>query len=148
MESPVGPVVRYVGRRNHLFGIVQGGFCLVFLALTHQLLHELGEDATVRVTHAHGVLVDIDARLVDATELELVHQVVVHLFAVQAASELHVVERSDAVGQTFLQEVVGQVQMVFRTYGDGHVDGTFPVGIGQHFQHHQLTLVEHVLAFQ
>ena len=100
------------------------------------------------VAHAQDGFIQIDVRIVDSSELELVHQVVVHLFAVQAASELHVVKRSDAVGQTFLQEVVGQVQMVFRTYGDGHVDGTFPVGIGQHFQHHQLTLVEHVLAFQ
>ena len=65
-----------------------------FLTLTHQLLHELGEDATVRVTHAHCVLVDIDARLVDATELELVHQVVVHLFGVYCHARLTGVERS------------------------------------------------------
>ena len=80
MYGTVLPVVRHVVGGNHLFGIVQGGFCLVFLALTHQLLHELGEDATVRVTHAHGVLVDIDARLVDATELELVQEGLAYRF--------------------------------------------------------------------
>ena len=32
--------------------------------------------------------------------------------------------------------------MVFAAYGDGHVDRTFPVGIGKHFEHHQFALVE------
>ena len=148
LYGTVLPVVRHVVGGNHLFGIVQGGFCLVFLALTHQLLHELGEDATVRVTHAHGVLVDIDARLVDATELELVHQVVVHLFGVYCHARLTGVERSETIGKTFLNEVVLHVQLVLPAYADSDIDGAFPVGLAQHLEHHQLALVEGAFAFQ
>ena len=59
---------------------------------------QLGKDAAMGVAHAHHVLVDVDAGFVDASELELVHQVVVHLFTVdRAAPELVRIERSEAV---------------------------------------------------
>ena len=103
------------------------------------------EDAAVRVAHAHGILVDIDAGLVDAAELELVHQVVVHLFAVYLHAGLVRVEGCEAVGETFLDEVVVQAELVLLSYADGDVDGTLPVGFGQHFEHHQLALVEGAL---
>ena len=38
--------------------------------------------------------------------------------------------------------MLAHVQLIVRTDGDGHVNGAFPVGIGQHFEHHQLALVE------
>ena len=100
----------------------------------------------MRVTHAHGVLVDIDARLVDATELELVHQVVVHLFGVYCHARLTGVERSETIGKTFLNEVVLHVQLVLPAYADSDIDGAFPVGLAQHFEHHQLALVEGAFA--
>ena len=58
------------------------------------------------VAHTHHVFVDIDARFLDAAKLELVHQVVVHLFAVDLAVQLIRIERSEAVCQSFLHEVV------------------------------------------
>ena len=94
------------------------------------------------VAHTHHVLVDVYARLVDAAELELFHQVVVHLFAVNLAVQLFRIERSEAVGETFLREVITHTQMVLSAYGDCHIDRTFPVGVSEHFEHHQLTLVE------
>ena len=94
------------------------------------------------VAHTHYVFVDVDARFLDAAELELVHQVVVHLFAVDLAVQLVRIERSEAVCQTFLREVVVHAEVVFTAYGDSHVDGTFPVGVGKHFEHHQFALVE------
>ena len=94
------------------------------------------------VAHAHCVLVDVDARLVDASELEFVHQVVVHLLAVDGCFECFRIERGEAVRETFLDEMPAHIQLVVRAYGDGHVDGAFPVGVGQHLEHHQLALVE------
>ena len=41
-----------------------------------------------------------------------------------------------------LCEVVAHAQMVFASYGDCHIDRSFPVGIGKHLEHHQFTLVE------
>ena len=38
--------------------------------------------------------------------------------------------------------MVGHAEVVFTAYGDSHVDGTFPVGVGKHFEHHQFALVE------
>ena len=96
----------------------------------------------MRVAHTHHVLVDIDTRFVDTAELELVHQVVVHLFAVNLAVQFVRIERCETVGKTFLHKVVAHAQMVFASYGDCHIDRTFPVGIGKHFKHHQFTLVE------
>ena len=100
------------------------------------------EDTAVRVAHAHHVLVDIDTRFVDTAELELVHQVVIHLFAVYLAVQFVRIEWCETVGKTFLHKVVAHAQMVFASYGDCHIDRTFPVGIGKHFEHHQFTLVE------
>ena len=142
MESPVGPVVRYVGRWNHLLGIVEGGKRLVFFAFLDELSHQLREDAAVCVAHTHHVLVDVDSRLVDTAELELVHQVVVHLFTVDFAVQFVRLERSEAVGKTFLNEVVIHAEVVFAAYGYCHIDRAFPVGVGQHFEHHQFALVK------
>ena len=102
----------------------------------------------MRVTHAHGILIDVDARFVDAAELELVHQVVVHLFAVYFHTQLVGIEWSETVGETLLNEVVAHVQLVLRPYADCDVDRTLPIGFRQHFEHHQLTLVEGAFAFQ
>ena len=38
--------------------------------------------------------------------------------------------------------MVAHAQMVFASYGDCHIDRTFPVSVGKHFEHHQFTLVE------
>ena len=142
MEGAICPVIRYVDCRNHLFGVIECSECLVLLTFFDKLSYELREDTAVRVAHTHHVLVDVDTRLVDAAELELVHQVVVHLFTVDLAVQLVRIERSEAVGETLLCEVVAHAQMVFASYGDCHIDRTFPVSVGKHFEHHQLTLVE------
>ena len=40
--------------------------------------------SAVGLAHTHHSLVDIDIRVVDSSELELVHQVIVHFLAVDA----------------------------------------------------------------
>ena len=65
--------------------------------------------SAVCVAHTHHVLVDIDTRLVDTAELELVHQVVVHLFAVNLAVQFVRNERCETIGKTFLHKVVAQI---------------------------------------
>ena len=100
------------------------------------------------LAHTHHSLVDIDIRVVDSSELELVHQVIVHFLAVDACVQPGGVERGDAVGKTFLHEVVAQIQMIVATHRNSHVQRTFPVGICQHLKHHQLALVQHTFAFQ
>ncbi len=100
------------------------------------------------LSHAEYGFVQIDAVLVDTAELELMHQVIVHLFTVDTGIELGGIERCDAVCQTFLHEVVAQIQVIFRAHGDGHVYRTLPIGIGQHFEHHQFALVQHALILQ
>ena len=142
MEGAVCPVIRYVVCRNHLFSVIERGECFVLFAFFDELTYKLREDTAVRVAHAHHVLVNVDTRFVDTAELELVHQVVVHLFTVDLAVQLVRIERSEAVGETLLCEVVAHAQMVFASYGDCHIDRSFPVGIGKHLEHHQFTLVE------
>ena len=100
------------------------------------------------LTHSHDGFIQIDVVLGNVSELEFVHQVVIHLFGINAGIELGRVERCDAICQTFLHEVVAHVQVVFRSYGDGHVHRSFPIGVCQHFQHHQFALVKGAFAFQ
>ena len=148
LHSTILPVIRYVIGRNHLLGVLQGCFSLIRLAFAYQLANELWEDTAVRITHTHSILINIDTFLINSTEFELVHQVVVHLFAIQLDTSLFSIKRSEAVSQTFLNEVVAHAKVVFRTYADCHVDRTFPIGFRQHFKHHQFALIEGAFTFQ
>ena len=106
------------------------------------------------VAHTHDRFVNVDALLVDAAELEAVHDVVEgalrvevldtgQRFAVMAGGE-----RSDAVGQTFGDGVVTQVDVVVVAHADRHVDRPYPVTLSQHLQNHHVALVESTLALQ
>jgi len=133
---------------NYLLAIVQSLQCLFVLAFLDKLASHLHEHTSMGLSHTEYGFVQVDVILVNTTELELVHQVVIHLFAVQTGIELGGIERSDAISQAFLHEVVTQVQVIFLSHGDGHVDWAFPVGVGKHFEHHQFALVQHALALQ
>ena len=100
------------------------------------------------MTHTHRILINVDTRLVDTTELELVHQVVVHLFTINLYTQFVCIEWSETIGKAFLDEVVPHIQLVFRSHADCNVDRTFPIGFRQHFKHHQLALVKGAFAFQ
>ena len=102
----------------------------------------------MRITHTHSILINIDTFLINSTEFELVHQVVVHFFAIQLDTCFFSIKRSEAVSQTFLDEVVAHAKVVFRTYADCHIDRTFPIGFSQHFKHHQFALIEGTFTFQ
>ena len=70
------------------------------------------------VAHAHYRLVEVDAGLVDATELEAVHHVVVGLLRVKVldtgdgSAVVSGGERCDAVGQTLGDDIVAQIDIV------------------------------------
>ena len=104
------------------------------------------------VTHAHNGLVEIDAALVDASELEAVHDVVVGALRIEI---LHTSdgfaaigggEGRDAIGQTLGNGVVAQIDVVILTHGDSDIDRTGPVTLCEHLENHQVTLVKGVLA--
>ena len=110
-------------------------------------------------THAGDGLVEVDTLLTDITELKLVHHVVVDFLRVEVGSARHrhevaalisVVgtERCDAVGKTFLYEVFTEVHIVLLANGGCYVDRTLPVGIGNQFEHHQVTLIESTLTLE
>ena len=131
----------FLGFLQHLQG-------LVFLTLSYELRCQLREQAAVGVAHAQNGLVEIEIGIVDATELEAVHHVVIHLLGVDTLACLLGVERSDAVGKTFLHEVITQVAIVLRTDGHGHIERTLPVAAGEHLIHHHLTLIDRTLSLQ
>ena len=107
---------------NHLLAIVQSLQCFFVLAFLDELASHLYEHAAMGLSHTHHGFIQVDVVLVDASELELVHQVVVHLFTIDAGIELRGIERSDAISQTFLHEIVTQVQVVFLSHSNSHVD--------------------------
>ena len=106
------------------------------------------------IAHAHHRLVEIDATLLQTAELEAVHDVVVGTLRIEVLhswQRLAVVlcgERCDAVGKTFGDDVVAQVDVVVVANADSHIDRTLPVALVEHLQNHQVTLVEGALAFQ
>lgn len=87
--------------------------------------------------------------MLEVAKLEAVHHVVIGALRVEVLGARGIGgERSDAVGHSFFYEVVSQVHVVLRSHGHGHVDGTCPVALGDDFQHHEVVLIESVLAFE
>ena len=132
---------------QHLFG-------LLFFTLVNEFECQFGHDATVGITHAHHRLVQIDAFLVDASEFEAVHDVVVSALSVEILHAGNVLaanadrEGTDAVCQTFGDGVITQVDVVFITHRYSDIDGTYPVALSEHLQNHQVTLIQSMLASQ
>ena len=103
----------------------------------------------VGVTHAHHGLVEIESRFVEAAELESLHHIVVCLLRVEVLSVALVCgKRRDAVGESLLDEVVAEVHVVLLSHGHRHIDRTHPVALCDELEHHEVALVEGVLAFQ
>ena len=101
------------------------------------------------VAHAHHRFVEIDALLGHVAVFEAFHHVVVHFFAVKVLGTRNIGgERCDAVGQTLLYEVVSQVHIVVLPHGGGHIHWSCPVALGKYLKHHQVALVQRVLAFE
>ena len=149
VESAAEVVHRHVVVGYHLVGVRQSLLGLVGLAFGYEVEGELGEQAPVGVAHAHYGLVEVDALLVDAAVLEACHHVVVYALGVEALGSGNVGgERRYAVGESFLYEVVAEVHVVLGAYGYGHVYRACPVALRQHLEHHQVVLVQCVLAFE
>ena len=144
----------YIERWNHLFCISQHLFGLLFLAFVHQFQCQFGHGTTVGVAHAHYRLVEVDARLVDATELEAVHHVVIGLLCIEVLdtgnrpSFVCGRKRRDAVGQTLSDNIVTQIDVIVVAYRHCYIYRALPVALREHFQNHQVTLVECTFAFQ
>ena len=51
----------------------------------------------IKKGHAHCILVDIKSRFINISEFELMHHVIVHLFAIQFDSGFASIERSEAI---------------------------------------------------
>ncbi|MBR6913184.1 MAG: hypothetical protein IKN34_05185 [Treponema sp.] len=106
------------------------------------------------VAHAHHCLVEVDAGLVDTTELEAMHHVIVGLLCIEvldARNRLAIAsggEWSDTIGQTFGNHVVAQVDIVVVAYADSYIDRTLPVALSQHLQNHEVALIQCTLACQ
>ena len=134
-------VVRNVVRGQFLFATVEHGFRLVELFLLNQVKCQQREQATVGVAHAHDGLVEVYAFLAQTTVLVALHDVLVHLLCIEVLGSLCIRrEWRDAIGQTFLYEVVAEVHVVL------YVDGAHPVALSYHFKHHQVAFVECPLA--
>ena len=110
---------------------------------------EGSEEAAVRIAHTHDGLVDIQSRHRQASIAEALHHVVVGLHRIEVLSSRHIGrERRDAVGQTFLHEVVTEVHEVLLTHRDGNVERPCPVALRDHLEHHEVVLVERVLTLE
>ena len=140
-----------IGR--NLFGsIAQHLFGLLIVTLADEFESQAGHDATMGVTHAHNSLVEIDTLLVDASELEAVHDVVVGALRIEilhASDGLAAIgggEGRDAICQALGNGVVAQIDVVILSHGDSDIDRTGPVTLCEHLENHQVTLVKGVLA--
>ena len=71
---------------DYLLAIVERFQRLVFLAFFYELACQLHEQTTMSIAHTVYCLVKIDIRIIYSTELELVHQVIVHLFRVDTTT--------------------------------------------------------------
>ena len=110
---------------------------------------EGSEEAAVRIAHTHDGLVDIQSRHRQASVAEALHHVVVGLHRIEVLGSRHIGrERRDAVGQTFLHEVVTEVHEVLLTHCDGDVERPCPVALRDHLEHHEVVLVERVLTLE
>ena len=119
------------------------------LSLRDEVHGQRGEESTMGVTHAHNCLVEIDTLLIDTTELELIHYVVVGLLCIEVLGTGSLCgERGDAIGKSLLHEIIAEVHIVLGAYGQRHVDRSCPVGVGNHLEHHQVALIEGTLAFE
>ena len=99
------------------------------------------------IAHAHGCLVDVESLLLQVAELESGHDVVISLLCIEVLGTWLVGgERSDTVHKSLLYEVVTEVHIVLFAYGECYVERTGPVTLCQHFEHHEVALVECALA--
>ena len=152
-------VVRDIIVGNLLLTLVEYGLRLVGLSLFDEGYGEVGQQATVGVTHPHDGLIEIDTGFVDATELIFVHDIIVGLLGIKLCGTSHrdeaattvgieCPEGGDTVGQALLDEVLTQVHVVLGTYRRRHIDRTLPVTLRNHLEDHQVALVERTLALQ
>ena len=101
------------------------------------------------VAHAASGLVYIQSLMFQIAELEPVHDIIICLFGIKVTPPRQIgKERSDAVGKTLLYKVVAKVHVIFRAYCYCYVNWSCPVALGNHFEHHQITLSKNALSFQ
>ena len=97
------------------------------------------------VAHAHDGLVYVQSLARQSTKAEAVHDGIVGLVDIHVVVRIDGV-RNNAVGKAFLQLVVAETCISIRAHSGGDVQWTCPVGVGKHFQHHQVRLDECRLA--
>ena len=135
----------FVSISKHLFSFLE-------LVLLDEVERQLHEDAAMGVAHAHHRLIDIKTWLFQSTKLKLLHQTVVGALRVEVlrSGNSHAIlcrgEWCDAVDQTLLHEVVAEVHVVVFAHRCSYVDRSCPVALGNHFEHHQVTLIERTLS--
>ena len=141
--------MRYVVAWQHLLTLVQHLHGLLVLAFMNKVHGQHRQQTAMGIAHAHHCLIKIDARLVNTTELELVHNIVICLLSIEVLSTWCIGgEWCDAVCQSLLNKVVAQVHVVLSTNGCCYVDRTCPVALCNHLKHHQVTLIQSVLSLQ
>ena len=99
------------------------------------------------VAHTHYGLVDVESLLLQSAKLKPVHHIIICLLGIEVlCTRLVGCERSDAVSQTFLHEVVAKVHVVVTTYSCCNIQRTCPVALCEHLKHHKVVLVQSALA--
>ena len=146
--------MRYIIARNLLFCLVENLLSLVDLSFVEEAVGQLRHQTTMSITHSHHCFIEIDAGLVDTTELILVHDVVEGLLGIEVLYTWYRLtvniggEWSDTVGETLLDEVVTEVHVIVGTNGGSNIYRTSPVALIDHLEHHQVALIESTLALQ
>ena len=85
------------------------------------------------VAHAHKRFVDIDTLSPQPTVFIAVHHVVVGLLGIEVLRTRFVRgERSNAVGQSFLNEVVAEIHVILLSYSRSNIYWTNPVTLCNH----------------
>ena len=126
----------------------------MWLAYIEHLGCELRDEAAVGVYHtAHRLIGIVLLALLYATPLEAVYNVVVEtldvyrvVVVVGVIAKLAPVEGSDAVGKSFVnKELLEHAGVVALAHCHRHIEGTLPVGVGNHIEEHQLVAIENAL---
>ena len=142
VERPGRVVDRYVVFGDILVKICQYLCGFLGLSLCGKVHCQLHEYTSVCMAHAHNRFINVNTFFVYSAELELVHHHVITALCVEVFRSCCISrERSDAVYKTFLYEVVSEVHVVILTYGESYVYRAYPIALGYHFKHHEVTFV-------
>ena len=97
-------------------------------------------------THTHNRLIDVDFRISDIAEAELLHEVVEHALCVYFLILRS--KWSDARCKSFEHQELLETGLRIAAERRAHIERTRPIVVSEHLIHHHIVFVESALSFE